>query len=271
MLKRMFAVLLALSLLALAACSAPAAPVESTPGSDAASPASPSADAPAAPSEAALPAPTEIPANQILSAQYDTADGVFTAGTAFAVTVEGAKAPILLTAHHIFGPWGGLDAQLSSEEVASFVTGGSVLDVFSEKDTGAKIGQAIPIAGAAAVGDAGSADKDLAAFYLEDADALQPLKLAENPPAAGDKLYLLAYLWDTDTPHENGIYEATCLGVEAGNIVYQLDEEFSTSGASGAPVINSAGEVVGVHAAASENGYKIANANALSLLQAAIQ
>lgn len=192
---------------------------------------------------------SKIEDNQILSLTYQTYAGEFEAGTAFCIQTDYSEEPILVTAHHIFGPAGGLEVQLDGVALADFVTGGEVFDTFSFTPTGATIREVIPISDARPVPEV---NKDVAAFKLNNSGALNPFKLSVESCKKGDTLYLLADLWDNESVREDGIYAAKVLGEQDGVLFYVLDGAFSTRGASGAPVVNQKGEVVAMHIASVE-------------------
>ena len=75
----------------------------------------------------------------------------------------------------------------------------------------------------------------------------QPYGVAVSHVVDGDKIYLLANLWDTEDIHENCVYEGKVSSVGGGCLYYTLDGKPGTAGASGGPIVNEYGEVVGIH------------------------
>lgn len=191
----------------------------------------------------------KIAENQILSLIYQTQAGEFEAGTAFCIQTDYSPEPILVTAHHIFGPAGGLEVQLDGVALTDFIIGGEVLNRFNFISTGARIREVIPIPDARPVPEI---NKDVAAFKLDNTRKLKPFQLAAEPCKKGDVLYLLANLWDNDVIRDDGIYPVEVLAEEDGILFYILDGDYSTRGASGAPVVNAGGEVVAMHIASTD-------------------
>lgn len=187
--------------------------------------------------------------NQIIWAVYHTENDDYSAGTAFCIQTDYSENPILVTAYHLFGSAGGLDVQLKSDEIAEYVSGGELLDMFSTESTGAEIQETIIIKDAESVP---KINKDVIAFKLKNTENLNPLKLSNVKCKKGENVYLLADLWDNENKHENGVYKGTCVNEEDGILYYNLEGDFSTTGASGAPIVNDRGEVVAMHIASND-------------------
>jgi len=87
------------------------------------------------------------------------------------------------------------------------VLGGEILDMFSEKSSGATIKENITMSEAK---PSPAFDKDVAVFKVNNSGDLKPFKVSETPCKKGDKLYLLASLWNNDEENENNIYSGKC-------------------------------------------------------------
>ena len=59
----------------------------------------------------------------VCNPRFVTADWSFSAGTAFLASTGSEEPPLLLTVIHIFGPAGGLNKQIPSDQLAEVVTG----------------------------------------------------------------------------------------------------------------------------------------------------
>lgn len=175
-----------------------------------------------------------------------TKDGDFSAGTAFILDSETHKQKLLVTAFHFLVP-DDEDETFKGKDLPDYVLGGEVSYAKTGADTGVRLKNCLVIEDAAPVPDI---EKDVAAFTLSNGgDGLKTLPITEDYVATGEKLYLLANLWDTDDVHENCVYECTAYLDNDGVITYKIDPRYGTTGASGGPVINRYGEVVGIHMA----------------------
>ena len=174
-----------------------------------------------------------------------TKDYDFSAGTAFILDSKTHGQKILVTAFHFLVPDDD-DGSFKGTDLPAEILGGEVSYAKSGIDTGARLKNCLVIEDAAAVP---ALDKDVAAFTLYNGQDLKALPLSEDTVTTGDKLYLLANLWDTEDVHENCVYECTAFLDQDYTVTYKLDPKYGTTGASGGPVINKYGEVVGIHMA----------------------
>lgn len=175
-----------------------------------------------------------------------TKDGDFSAGTAFILDSASKNQKLLVTAFHFLVPEDE-EETFKGKDLPGYVLGGEVSYAKTGEDTGVRLKNCLVIEDAAPVPDI---EKDVAAFTLsEGGKGLKTLPLAEDYVYTGDKLYLLANLWDTDDVHENCVYECTAVLDNDGFITYKIDPRYGTTGASGGPVVNRYGEVVGIHMA----------------------
>lgn len=179
----------------------------------------------------------------------------FTSGTAFLMDSKVHNEKVLITAFHFLWP-DDVD-EFKGNELPAYIQGGEVEYCYSGKKTGATLKNCLVIEDADIYPNM---NKDISAFTLWNADQLQTLPLATEECKGGETIYLLANLWDTDDVHENCVYEGKVLFEEDGVLYYKLDERYGTSGASGAPLVNKYGEVVGIHLSSGEDGVRAANA-----------
>lgn len=183
-----------------------------------------------------------LAANCIFNVEWYTEDDVFTSGTSFLMDSKVHGEKLLVSAFHYLVPED--DSHFSGSDLPKYITGGVVYNACTFEETGATLKNCLIIEDAAPVPDI---DKDVSAFTIQGNDDLKTLPLSTHKVKAGDTVYLLANLWDTDDVHENCVYEATVISDKGGILAYTLDEKYGTNGASGAPVINEYGEVVAIH------------------------
>lgn len=214
---------------------------------------------------------TSIENFQILSANCETNTGSFNIDQSFCIQTDYCSSPILVTAHHLFGPKGGLTNQLTGEEITSFVTGGTISDAFNKTISKASIDKVIPITDAMPIP---YINRDVAAFILKDATDIKTFKLAQNTCKTGEIIYLLANI--EGTSNDTGIYKCICSCEDNGVIYFTFsdDNDISeyTSSISGAPIVNSNFEVLGIYIASTEqNGVSVYAANSTLNFSALIE
>jgi len=180
---------------------------------------------------------------RLFSPTFVTKSGEFAAGTAFVINdARSATGTLLLvTAHHLLGTAGGLDHEVPGDEVPSFV-----IKVALQDFSGAAAGEAKPalrIAGAGPGPQVGAA-RDLAAFAAPSSLASRAFKLAAKQPSVGDVIWLFASLADA---RGRLLHRATVIESTDDRLEYRFGDRISLSGASGAPILNQSGEIVGLH------------------------
>lgn len=185
-----------------------------------------------------------LAAERVFNVHWYTEEGDYTAGTAYLTDSEKHGQKLLVTAFHYLWPE---DADtFTGEELPEFVHGGEILYAYDGAHTHASLKNCLVIKDANAVP---VVDKDVAAFTIQDGEELKTLSLAKTMPKVGDKIYLLASLWDSEIINENCVYPGKVEDVDGGILYYTLDGNPGTMGASGGPVINEYGEVVAMHMA----------------------
>ena len=191
----------------------------------------------------------KLAAERVFHVHWYTMDGDFTAGTTFFIDSEVHKEKLLVTAFHFLVPDETDD--FTGDSLPQYMLGGSISYAKSGNDTGATLKNCLVISDAAPVP---KIEKDVAAFTVQGAESLPTLPLSSRPVAMGDKLYLLANLWDTTDVHENCVYECQAILDQNGTLAFKLDPIYGTTGASGGPIINEYGEVVAIHMASTQDG-----------------
>ena len=163
-----------------------------------------------------------------------------TAGTGF--VIRSGNEFIFITAHHLFGPAAGLERDLTPAEAKEFA---SALAASSMQQHELLLTSAemllIPSAKACDEKDAGH---DIAAFRLKSYRG-PSLIVSGTAPKLGDKVYLLA--------RPRGEEKLRLIAGEIRRFstdemeYFYSESGFNFAGTSGAPVLNEAGEVVGMN------------------------
>lgn len=198
-----------------------------------------------------LPEFSELPESAVFDVLWDTTDGTYTAGTSFLMDTEYSEEPLLITAIHYFGD----SKNITGEELPNYVNGGELYDILKDRSKpDGSINSVLTIPDAVGIGPANSAAKDVAAFTVSDASSMYAFPIASEPCQPGDMIYLAAYLSDENTYYYNDcLYPCVVISDDGTKIYYLLSDKFITSGASGGPLLNSKGEVVGIHIASANS------------------
>lgn len=183
--------------------------------------------------------------NSILKPEFEVGSKVYKAGTTFKLKFEDRY--FLVTAHHLFGPAGSLEVQLSPSQLSDqfqsikgydFDSG----EVLLTSNSLVRLDQAAPYR-------EGDPSKDLSIFELS-ADTDGYLELSKEKPSKGDTVYLFARL----KKHKEGdplLHPATVIESTDTTLDYRYKNGFLNPRAtSGAPILNSDGKVVGMNIAA---------------------
>lgn len=185
----------------------------------------------------------------VFNVDWYTVEDEYSAGTSVLVQTDLSAEPILITAYHIFEAD---QFELTPATLKDYLTGGYLMDIMSREEDPpyiAAIEEVITIPNAEAVWDTQKPDRDLAAFKLDNTEGLYAYPIAKEPCKAGDTIYLAASLWDTDSYYDDNLYPCLVAADNGTQITYILSDEFGTTGASGGPLLNTKGELVGIHIA----------------------
>lgn len=184
------------------------------------------------------------------------------AGTAFLMETGVAKKPVVLvTAHHLLGPMGGLPTELAWNEVPTAVKRATCKRISDGAQTW--IGTPLAIPGAASFNNQTSEGlRDIALLTVQGNAGVKPLKLAAGLPKVGDPVWLVAQL-ASGAPPDKLLFKATVVRVQDLALNYLVEDPegtFELRATSGAPVVDARGEVVAVNIAGSRvpQGYNVA-------------
>jgi hypothetical protein len=185
----------------------------------------------------------KVPDHVVLKPTFMTGHDSFSGGTAFLCVAPDSDEVLLLTAHHLFGEACGLDREFTWQEMPKTfvaVTGLSITDptryITSTKP--------LTIPGAHGL-DSSGYHNDLAGYRVVTKPTLSLLRLATSRPKVGATVFLHARQRGKST-----------LDVLKAVVRKSTDTEFeyvfeasklNTAGTSGAPVLNTLGEVVAIN------------------------
>lgn len=181
---------------------------------------------------------------------FQTAAGPLSAGTAFVLASPGkGRLALLVTAHHLFGPAGGMERQLSWKELPSSVAGAQCLPLASGASA-IKAGRALAVRNAHSDPDSGNGfPRDMAMLPLA-AMPKRALTLSASEPKPGDTVWLVASVQPANgrQGHQAFLHKALVTQADRTMIRFLYDNSsLQLRATSGAPIINSAGEVVGIN------------------------
>jgi hypothetical protein len=212
----------------------------------------------------------EVPGCSILSPTFKLGEKSHAAGTAFALK-HGDKT-LLVTAHHLLGPGGGLAVQITGLEVPTQVSLVVARDSFTGEEC-ARTENALRIMDASPMSQAGGT-KDVAAFVVKVATGLDRLSatpktplatrtLAAAAPKVGDTVWVAARFKD----REDKLFPAEVVESSDESLFYKFaDATLALDATSGAAVIDGDGAVVGIQLGGGKmaDGALIGSANPLA-------
>jgi hypothetical protein len=159
----------------------------------------------------------------------------------------------LLSVNHLLGPMGGFGRLVPHEEVPGFVQSIRFMDLFDDESAMRPVtGLAVPNGD-----DPKGPLPELLAFKTESVPDEDVAILAITVPKKGEPVWLVGHVLG-GVPEGEKVHPAKVDGEEGGWLIIRFDNpQIVTNGASGAPVINSAGDVVGIYQGHSDdNGQK---------------
>lgn len=201
--------------------------------------------------EAPVQAP-DVPDRFVLRPSFSTSLGPVNAGSAFALAHNGKT--VLVTALHLLGPAGGLKAQVEPGKLGSVVQSVAVRGAFTGqgKPPVSTAKDVVAIAGAHPMGDDAAGDilvlapeekTGLDRLEIGDKPKLAPGSLASAAPKVGDPVWLAA----AATNAEGRAHVGKVVEINDKWLFYEIAQsDLSLAGTNGAPILNAAGEVVGI-------------------------
>lgn len=188
-------------------------------------------------------APQAVVAAQssICRPEFRVGAAAYSAGASFLLAVDARRA-FLVTAQHLFGPDGGLEAQVPWNDMPAKVR----MTQCAATASGEQWFADPPLAIASAHPGVDDAMLDVAAFPFVGITSQPRLKLADRAPSVGESVWLVAEV--IEKPFEPGLLHHATVAKTGDHAMYFLyDAPFSVRATSGAPIVNARGEVVGVN------------------------
>ncbi len=185
-----------------------------------------------------------LAAAAICGPSFQLAEGPNEAGTAFVLEHPGQKGQkLLLTAHHLFGPDGGVEPQISWQALPKAVSG-VTCESLQPPVWQVRAGRPFAVKDAKSYAEEGP-KKDLVVFALK--TSVLALSLASADAKVGDTVWLVARARSGAEPSQL-LHKARVVEVSPDQLVYAYDNiALGLGGSSGAPVVNEAGQVVAVN------------------------
>lgn len=206
------------------------------------------------PAAVAVPvAAPEVPPGFVLSPVFGMADGKeYPAGSAFVVDFAGQR--VIVTAHSLFGPLGGMPAQLTPEQIPAQIKEVRLVEAYTRDYVGkATTAAVVPGAHPMAKDAAGDVSVLKLSNALSDAIVANAKvsftgrELAAADPKVGDPVWLAASL--VDGPGKDARLHPGHVGMIDGSwLFFDYDETgLNLAGTVGAPIVNAEGKIVGVN------------------------
>ena len=192
------------------------------------------------------PTPTapKLATNVALRPHFLLANGhQFAAGTAVCVRTQPGGAPLLLTALHLFGPAGGLTSGIAPDHLDEQVRAVAATDL-----TGSHLlarAQGTATHGGYPMTPQGDVSGDVVGFRVAPQFKATVLPLAPNAPIEDAWLWMVGDVAGSKTPGQH-LFPARVLIRGSHYTTVEFREDFPLSAFSGAPLVNSRGEVAGL-------------------------
>jgi hypothetical protein len=163
---------------------------------------------------------------------------------------------LLCTTHRIFGPTSGLAAVVPQEQLADFIERGFGR-VRTSSPIFASVEDPLPIPDTGIVSP-GNLRDDILAFKLLPPSRIHALSLSAQPPTSGDRVRVVVLEAtrgaakesseeDVSVEFEVRELRARMVDANAEILIYAFEANFPAPHSPGAPVLDTGGDVIGVH------------------------
>jgi hypothetical protein len=170
--------------------------------------------------------------------------GSYSAGTAVTVRVKPGAKPIVLTAQHLFGPMGGLDAPVPPGKLDQHIAGVALVPFGGRKPVASARGS-LRKSGEFPDEALDDVSGDVAAFRLAPKSAVNALDLAPGNPSMGEWIWLVGDEVDHE-PQKQRLFPGRVVIASDKKTLVTFKDRFRLQAFSGAPLINAKKQVVGL-------------------------
>ena len=189
-------------------------------------------------------APLILSTGTLFHPRFGTSEGEVNAGTAFAAKLTGKSQILILSALNLFGPAGGLKANIAPDKLSTAWRKLVVEDCKTQNYFGEIQMQPINLSEARPhpqKSDLG----DIAACKVKDSTAIEALTLSQRIPSNGERVWLVSKLPGS----RKFIHPATVEQLQEGWLRYSfVNLDIDTKSTDGAPIIDQKGKVIAVNA-----------------------
>ncbi len=200
------------------------------------------------------PAAMAFPKTFVGHPEFSTKLGNRSSGTAFVAKFENRAPVYLLTVRHLLGPSGGFPQLIPPDQVPSFVTAIRLQYLFAPGSKFLRVeGLKVP-----ETPDGKAPLFNVAIFKTADASPIEAGTITTDPPVPGDPVWIMAKVRGGAAEGQY-IHSARVTENRGRWLICDFDNQaIVPNGASGAPVLNVAGKIVGVYCTHSNRNGKVA-------------